>query len=123
MTGIVTAIGATEIQVDLGCKQAGYIPVSELSSDPDAKVEDIVHVGDEIETYIVRVNDGRAMPPFPRSASTRSRSGRTSRMPLRIRLFSRASSPKKTRAASSFPSRACVCSFPLPRAVCPRTAT
>jgi len=57
VTGIVTAIGATEIQVDLGCKQAGYIPVSELSNDPDAKVEDIVKVGDEIETYIVRVND------------------------------------------------------------------
>ena len=57
VTGVVTAIGATEIQVDLGCKQAGYIPVSELSNDPDAKVEDIVHVGDEIETYIVRVND------------------------------------------------------------------
>ena len=57
VTGVVTAIGATEIQVDLGCKQAGYIPVSELSNDPDAKVEDIVKVGDEIETYIVRVND------------------------------------------------------------------
>ncbi|MBQ7713422.1 MAG: bifunctional 4-hydroxy-3-methylbut-2-enyl diphosphate reductase/30S ribosomal protein S1 [Oscillospiraceae bacterium] len=57
VTGVVTAIGATEIQVDLGCKQAGYIPITELSADPDAKVEDIVHVGDEIETYIVRVND------------------------------------------------------------------
>ena len=57
VTGTVTSIGATEIQVDLGCKQAGYIPVSELSADPNAKVEDIVHVGDEIETYIVRVND------------------------------------------------------------------
>lgn len=57
VTGVVTAIGATEIQVDLGCKQSGYIPVSELSVDPDAKVEDIVHIGDEIETYIVRVND------------------------------------------------------------------
>ena len=57
VTGVVTAIGSTEIQVDLGCKQAGYIPVSELSADPNAKVEDIVHVGDEIETYIVRVND------------------------------------------------------------------
>ncbi len=57
VTGVVTAIGATEIHVDLGCKQAGYIPISELSADPDAKVEDIVHVGDEIETYIVRVND------------------------------------------------------------------
>lgn len=57
VTGTVTSIGSTEIQVDLGCKQAGYIPISELSNDPDAKVEDIVHVGDEIETYIVRVND------------------------------------------------------------------
>lgn len=57
VSGVVTAIGSTEIQVDLGCKQAGYIPVSELSNDPNAKVEDIVHVGDEIETYIVRVND------------------------------------------------------------------
>ena len=57
VSGVVTAIGTTEIQVDLGCKQAGYIPISELSADPDAKVEDIVKVGDEIETYIVRVND------------------------------------------------------------------
>ena len=57
VTGIVTAIGTTEVQVDLGCKQAGYIPVSELSNDPTAKIEDIVKVGDEIETYIVRVND------------------------------------------------------------------
>ena len=48
MTGIVTAIGTTEIQVDVGCKQAGYIPVSELSSDPDVKPEDVVHVGDQI---------------------------------------------------------------------------
>lgn len=54
---IVTAIGTTEVQVDVGCKQAGYIPVSELSSDPDAKPEDVVKVGDEIEAYVVRVND------------------------------------------------------------------
>ena len=27
VTGIVTAIGPTEVQVDLGCKQAGYIAV------------------------------------------------------------------------------------------------
>ena len=57
VTGIVTAIGPTEVQVDLGCKQAGYIAVEELSSDPNAKPEDVVKVGDEIETYIIRVND------------------------------------------------------------------
>ncbi|MBD9206641.1 MAG: bifunctional 4-hydroxy-3-methylbut-2-enyl diphosphate reductase/30S ribosomal protein S1 [Clostridiales bacterium] len=57
VTGIVTAIGPTEVQVDLGCKQAGYISVDELSADPNVKPEDVVNVGDEIETYIIRVND------------------------------------------------------------------
>ncbi|SFP12270.1 4-hydroxy-3-methylbut-2-enyl diphosphate reductase [Oscillibacter sp. PC13] len=57
VTGIVTAITPTEIQVDVGAKQAAYIKLSELTDDPSAKPEDIVKVGDEIETYIVRVND------------------------------------------------------------------
>ena len=57
VTGIVTAITPTEVQVDVGAKQAAYIRLSELSDDPNAKPEDIVKVGDEIETYIVRVND------------------------------------------------------------------
>ncbi len=57
VTGIVTAVGPTEVQVDLGCKQAGYIAVDELSAEPGVKPEDVVKVGDEIETYIIRVND------------------------------------------------------------------
>ena len=57
VTGIVTAIGPTEVQVDLGCKQAGYISVDELSADPNVKPEDVVKVGDEIEVFVVRVND------------------------------------------------------------------
>jgi len=58
VTGIVTAITPTEVQVDVGAKQYAYIKFNELSDDPNAKPEDIVKVGDEIETYIVRVNDG-----------------------------------------------------------------
>ena len=57
VTGIVTAITPTEVQVDVGAKQSAYIKLSELSDDPTAKPEDIVKIGDEIETYIVRVND------------------------------------------------------------------
>ena len=57
VTGVVTGITPTEIYVDLGTKHAGYIPVSELTDDPTVKVEDIVKVGDEIETYVMRVND------------------------------------------------------------------
>ena len=55
--GIVTGIGNTEIQVDLGTKHAGYIPYDEVSNDPSVKPEDILHVGDEIEVFVVRVND------------------------------------------------------------------
>ena len=57
VTGIVTGIGNTEIQVDLGTKHAGYIPYDEVSADPSVKPEDILHVGDEIEVFVVRVND------------------------------------------------------------------
>ena len=55
--GIVTGIGNTEVQVDLGTKHAGYIPYDEVSTDPSVKAEDILKVGDEIEVFVVRVND------------------------------------------------------------------
>ena len=57
VTGTVLAINPTEVLVDVGAKQYAYIKMSELTDDPNAKPEDIVKVGDEIETYIVRVND------------------------------------------------------------------
>lgn len=55
--GIVTRVTPTEIHVDLGTKHAGYIPMSELTDDVEAKVDDLVQVGAEIETYVMRVND------------------------------------------------------------------
>lgn len=57
VTGIVTAIGSTEVQVDLGTKHAGYIPCDEVTADPTLKVEDVLKVGDEIKVYVVHVND------------------------------------------------------------------
>ncbi len=57
VTGIVTGIGTTEVQIDLGTKHAGYIPYDEVSVDPTVKPEDILKVGDEIEVFVVRVND------------------------------------------------------------------
>ncbi len=61
VTGVVTAITPTEIQVDLGTKHAGYIPVDELTDDPTVKVEDLVKVGQEIEVFVVRVNDAEGV--------------------------------------------------------------
>ena len=57
VTGTVVAIGTTEVQVDLGTKHAGYIPCDEVSADPNVKPEEVLHVGDEIKVFVVRVND------------------------------------------------------------------
>lgn len=57
VSGIVAAITPTEISVDLGTKQSGYIPIAELTDDPSVKIEDLIQVGDEIETFVMRVND------------------------------------------------------------------
>jgi 4-hydroxy-3-methylbut-2-enyl diphosphate reductase len=57
VSGIIASITQTEVSVDLGTKQSGYIPVSELTDEPGVNVNDIVKVGDEIEAYVMRVND------------------------------------------------------------------
>jgi len=61
VTGIVTRVTGGEVYVDLGVKQAAYVPVSEMSDDPTYKVEENVKVGDEIDAFVVRVNDVEGM--------------------------------------------------------------
>lgn len=63
VTAVVTGIKPTEISVDAGTKHACYVPLDQLTSDPSAKPEDIVKIGDELELMVVRVNDveGTAM--------------------------------------------------------------
>jgi len=56
VTGTVVAITPTEINVDLGIKYSGFIPTTEFTDD-GVKVEDVVKVGDPIQTVVVRVND------------------------------------------------------------------
>lgn len=55
--GVVVGIAPNEIQVDVGRKQAGFVPASELSFDPNAKPEDLVKIGDELDLLIMRTND------------------------------------------------------------------
>ncbi len=57
VTGTVISITPTEVYVDLGYKADGIIPVDELSDDPSANPGDVVKVGDEVEVFVVRVND------------------------------------------------------------------
>ena len=55
--GTVVGITPTEVYVDVGRKQAGFIPLSELSTEPNAKTSDIVKIGDELDLLIMRTDD------------------------------------------------------------------
>jgi len=57
VTGVVTNVSTNEISVDIGTKHAGYIPMHEFTDDPNAKLDELVNVGDEIELIILRLND------------------------------------------------------------------
>lgn len=56
-TGVVVGYTPTEVQVDIGTKHTGYVPLHELTDDSNAKVEDLVKIGDQIDLLVVRVND------------------------------------------------------------------
>ena len=55
--GTVIEVRPNEVIVDLGAKQDGFIPAGEISDDPNATTSDVVKPGDEIEVFVVRVND------------------------------------------------------------------
>lgn len=55
--GVVVGIAPNEIQVDIGRKHAGYIPLDEFTSDPTVNVMESVKVGDEMDLIIMKTND------------------------------------------------------------------
>ena len=56
--GIVLAVNATEIEVDIvGRKHTGYISANEFSNDPSVKLTEAVKIGDELDLIIMRTND------------------------------------------------------------------
>lgn len=57
VVGTVLNVTNTEIQVDIGRKQTGYIPYSEYSNDPNADPKAELKVGDELNLIIMKTND------------------------------------------------------------------
>ncbi len=56
--GTVIQVSNEEVSVNLGYKSDGIIPRGEYSSDATVLPSNEVSVGDEIEVFVVRVNDG-----------------------------------------------------------------
>lgn len=56
--GRIIGYNINEVYVDLGFKSDGIIPMSEFSDDVDFNPDKSLKVGDEIDVFVVRVNDG-----------------------------------------------------------------
>ena len=61
VTGIVTSITSTEVSLDLGTKQSGYIPITEFIDNENTDIDDVIKIGDTIESFVMRVNDVEGM--------------------------------------------------------------
>ncbi len=57
VVGTVLNITPTEIQVDIGRKQTGYIPRDEYSNDPNADPKAELKIGDTLNLIIMKTND------------------------------------------------------------------
>ena len=55
--GTVISMTPTEVYVDVGRKQSGFIPVDELSATPINHPSEVCKVGDEMELLIMKTND------------------------------------------------------------------
>ncbi len=58
VTGKVIDVKDDEIVLNIGYKSDGIIPRSEYTNENNADLRNLVHVGDEMEAKVVKVNDG-----------------------------------------------------------------
>ncbi|QNU65315.1 bifunctional 4-hydroxy-3-methylbut-2-enyl diphosphate reductase/30S ribosomal protein S1 [Ruminiclostridium herbifermentans] len=56
--GRIIGFNLNEVYVDLGFKSDGIIPMEEFTDDIDFDPEKSLKVGDEVDVFVVRVNDG-----------------------------------------------------------------
>ncbi|WP_077367602.1 bifunctional 4-hydroxy-3-methylbut-2-enyl diphosphate reductase/30S ribosomal protein S1 [Anaerosalibacter sp. Marseille-P3206] len=56
--GKVIQVTENEVMVNVGYKSDGIITKDELSYDPDIKPEELYNIGDEIDVYVLRLDDG-----------------------------------------------------------------
>ncbi|MBQ8182647.1 MAG: bifunctional 4-hydroxy-3-methylbut-2-enyl diphosphate reductase/30S ribosomal protein S1 [Clostridia bacterium] len=57
VVGTVLSVSPTEIQVDIGRKQTGYVPYGEYSNDPNADPKAELKIGDTLNLIIMKTND------------------------------------------------------------------
>ena len=57
VTGIVTKVTDTDLQLDLGTKVTGIIKAEQITDDSSVKLTQMFKIGDEVEAFVIRVSD------------------------------------------------------------------
>jgi small subunit ribosomal protein S1 len=55
--GKIIGFNNSEVYIDLGFKSDGIIPMEEFTDDPEFNAAESLKVGDEVEVFVIRVND------------------------------------------------------------------
>ena len=61
VVGTVFTIDKAEIKLDLGAKFTGVLTKDQITDDPNAVLTEMFKVGDEIEVFVIRVEDGKGI--------------------------------------------------------------
>jgi len=61
VVGTVFTISENEINLDLGAKFTGVLTKEQITDDPNAKLSEMFKVGDEVEVFVIRVEDGKGI--------------------------------------------------------------
>ena len=61
VTGTVFTIGQNEIKLDLGAKFTGVLTREQITDDPDVKLHEMFKIGDQVDVFVIRVEDGKGI--------------------------------------------------------------
>ena len=61
VVGTVFTIDKAEIKLDLGAKFTGVLSKDQITDDPNAVLTEMFKIGDEIEVFVIRVEDGKGI--------------------------------------------------------------
>ena len=61
VTGTVFTIGQNEIKLDLGAKFTGVLTKEQITDDPDVKLDEMFKIGDQVDVFVIRVEDGKGI--------------------------------------------------------------
>ena len=74
VVGTVFTIGKNEIKLDLGAKFTGVLSRDQITDDQNADLSEMFKVGDQVEVFVIRVEDGKGIATVSKTRVDRDNS-------------------------------------------------